>query len=100
MNTFETQLVVLMKGYLVWGRGDTSEKKGWRPLLYKIEHGCHRRKQKEEEKWYFRIPPRESSPLLYPLWTDSSEGPSTADGHLSHSRARERKKVKGLTSYS
>lgn len=35
------------------------------------------------------LPPRESSPLLYPQQADSSEGPSTADGHLL--RFRERK---------
>lgn len=100
--------MVLTKGYFSlsdWAVG-VRLINGWEPLVYMTEHGRHRgkqnRKRKEEEKRYFLIPPRESSPLLYPLWADSSEGPSTADGHLLHSRARERKKkkVKGLTSNS
>lgn len=60
------------------------------------EHGRHRGNKTESEKKKrngdFPIPPRESSPLLYPLWADSSEGPSKADGHLLHSRARGRNK--------
>lgn len=53
--------------------------------------GGNRTKQKEEERQYFLIPPRESSPWLCPLWADSSEGLSTAGGHLSHSKVKRAK---------
>lgn len=60
-----------------------------------VTAGKQNRKRKEEEKWYFLIPPRESCSLLYPRWAGSSEGPSTAHGHLLHSMTRVRKKWKG-----
>lgn len=51
-----------------------------------------KRKQnrKQQEKWWL-IPPRESSSLSHPLWADSNEGPSRADGHLLHRRTKRKK---------
>lgn len=55
--------------------------------------------EEEEERQYFLIPPRESSPWLCPPWADSSEGLSTAGGHLSHSRMKRAKdRAEGLRS--
>lgn len=42
--------MVLIKGYLVWGYGEMSEKKGWGALVYMTERSCHRRKQNRKQK--------------------------------------------------
>lgn len=57
-----------------------------------VTGGYKTESKKKKRRQYFLIPPRESSPLLHPLWADSSEGPSIADGHLFAQQGQRRKK--------
>lgn len=69
---FITQQIVLTQGHM------------FRSGLTTAFTGGNKKTKRRREM--LRSPPRGSSPLLYPLWTDSSGGPGTARSHLSQSR--------------